>query len=477
MLNQKRSGKLARLKYLAAVPLCAGMLCASTLVFSKDYALIDLAPKRQADLMSDTAFAVRPPAVFGKDFSLQENGYLIDKKTPYITVTVTKTGGSEKIFNRTNATEADRKMLKEKYGFEFKKQEMMAFLKMASQSNKAFSNNPILPPPPPPVPVKEPYIKLAQFISQSIAYPKEAKGKKTKVALIASFNLGSDGRISVVSVTGSNDNNFINVLKNGLSKFSYPIKDKPGIKKMGVTFFMLGDKSPAIPSAIKNKPEFIGESGIVGMTDQQRKEYLRSLPPPPPPARPAKPSKIGFAPPKLKSQEPALPAVKDALEKEPEPVANAAPEIEIKRAKAPKPPKIKIINFTKSTAALPSSKDAVSNQNATKELYIAIAKTVRYPATAFENHITGTVITKFGVADGKISNVAIVKGVTNEIDKEVKRALEAYNGPLNLKKATYSIPISFELVNAKGKTDFKPKIRQSDASAPETVATGTRSIV
>lgn len=44
MLNQKRSGRLARLKYLAAVPLCAGMLCASTLVFSKDYAFIDLAP-------------------------------------------------------------------------------------------------------------------------------------------------------------------------------------------------------------------------------------------------------------------------------------------------------------------------------------------------------------------------------------------------------------------------------------------------
>ena len=31
MLNQKRSGNLARLKYLVAVPICAGMLCASTL--------------------------------------------------------------------------------------------------------------------------------------------------------------------------------------------------------------------------------------------------------------------------------------------------------------------------------------------------------------------------------------------------------------------------------------------------------------
>ncbi|MGY4536785.1 beta-lactamase regulating signal transducer with metallopeptidase domain/outer membrane biosynthesis protein TonB [Mucilaginibacter sp. UYNi724] len=46
MLNKNRSGKLARLKYLAAVPLCAGMLCASTLVFSKDYGFIELAPRK-----------------------------------------------------------------------------------------------------------------------------------------------------------------------------------------------------------------------------------------------------------------------------------------------------------------------------------------------------------------------------------------------------------------------------------------------
>ena len=36
MLNQKRSGNLARLKYLVAAPICAGMLCASTFAFSKN---------------------------------------------------------------------------------------------------------------------------------------------------------------------------------------------------------------------------------------------------------------------------------------------------------------------------------------------------------------------------------------------------------------------------------------------------------
>ncbi|MEN0055589.1 MAG: TonB family protein [Mucilaginibacter sp.] len=45
MLNQKRSGSLARLKYLMAIPIFGASLCASTLGFSKNYGWIDLAPQ------------------------------------------------------------------------------------------------------------------------------------------------------------------------------------------------------------------------------------------------------------------------------------------------------------------------------------------------------------------------------------------------------------------------------------------------
>ncbi|MEO8885080.1 MAG: M56 family metallopeptidase [Mucilaginibacter sp.] len=48
MLNQQRSGNLARLKYLVAVPIGAALLCASTLGFSKTYGWIDLAPQKPA---------------------------------------------------------------------------------------------------------------------------------------------------------------------------------------------------------------------------------------------------------------------------------------------------------------------------------------------------------------------------------------------------------------------------------------------
>jgi len=47
MLNQQRSGSLARLKYLMAVPLCAALLCISTLSFSKTYGWVDLAPRHK----------------------------------------------------------------------------------------------------------------------------------------------------------------------------------------------------------------------------------------------------------------------------------------------------------------------------------------------------------------------------------------------------------------------------------------------
>lgn len=50
MLDQKRSGKLARLKYLVAVPLCAALLGESTLGFSKSYGIIGIGEQKTASL-------------------------------------------------------------------------------------------------------------------------------------------------------------------------------------------------------------------------------------------------------------------------------------------------------------------------------------------------------------------------------------------------------------------------------------------
>lgn len=52
MLNKKRTAARARLRLLLAIPLTLGMLCASTLAFTKDYGYIDLLPENSATTLS-----------------------------------------------------------------------------------------------------------------------------------------------------------------------------------------------------------------------------------------------------------------------------------------------------------------------------------------------------------------------------------------------------------------------------------------
>jgi hypothetical protein len=61
MLHQKRSGSLARLKYLIAVPLCAGLLCESTLGFSKDYGFINIGDNTIATVQDTVKRKLPPP--------------------------------------------------------------------------------------------------------------------------------------------------------------------------------------------------------------------------------------------------------------------------------------------------------------------------------------------------------------------------------------------------------------------------------
>lgn len=67
MLNRKKSAGRARLKLLLAVPLVGGMLFASTVAFSKDYAWVDLYPERH--IMEDAPLRVNSP---GQDPVAQE---------------------------------------------------------------------------------------------------------------------------------------------------------------------------------------------------------------------------------------------------------------------------------------------------------------------------------------------------------------------------------------------------------------------
>ncbi|WDF80124.1 M56 family metallopeptidase [Mucilaginibacter sp. KACC 22773] len=161
MLNQQRSGNLARLKYLVAVPICAGMLCASTLAFSKNYAFIDLAPKTAKPTLTvpKTATAdtsnrkMRTRSTTSKGYAYDETGYLINNKTDF-RVIITDKNGDQKEYYKSKAKPAELAMLKEKYGYSFPK--MMIYPKLPPPPPMPPGAQPDMDrmPPPPPAPPK-----------------------------------------------------------------------------------------------------------------------------------------------------------------------------------------------------------------------------------------------------------------------------------------------------------------------------------
>ncbi|MCZ4222242.1 M56 family metallopeptidase [Pedobacter rhodius] len=54
MLNQKKSAKWARLRLLLVLPVVGGMLCTSTMAFTKDYGVVDLFPKNENTFQDTT---------------------------------------------------------------------------------------------------------------------------------------------------------------------------------------------------------------------------------------------------------------------------------------------------------------------------------------------------------------------------------------------------------------------------------------
>ncbi|WP_413668754.1 M56 family metallopeptidase [Mucilaginibacter sp. Mucisp86] len=171
MLNQKRSGKLARLKYLVAVPISAGLLCASTLVFSKSYGFIDLMPGSKSTSTAtvtshnpivDTS-QVNKLSITAKGYKYEETGYLINSKTDF-RVIITEKNGEQKEYFKSKATPEELATLKSKYGYTFPK--MMIYPKLPP------------PPPAPPAPGKKPKVTDVKLPPP----PPPANPEKTKKA-------------------------------------------------------------------------------------------------------------------------------------------------------------------------------------------------------------------------------------------------------------------------------------------------------
>ncbi len=320
MLHQKRSGNAARLKYLFVLPLIGGLLCASTLGFTKTYALVDLAPRHELPISvphhKNKADTVKKDflnkAVTSKGYKYQETAYLINRKTNFRVIIIEK-NGTEKEYYKNSASTADLKLLKDKYGYTFPS--MAIFDKMPPPPPAPMGPPPVrgpippvkvnfAPPPPPAPPVKvklasppppaQPVkIKLAPpppqpappkdavkfpppsywdnnlknlavYLWHYVLYPTEARDSKITGNVIAQITVNSDHRITdakIISGIGHGcDDEVVKVLK----AYEGTINKTPGDYVLAITFNLVGNAKiktyfpEPVNAEISGKPNFVG---------------------------------------------------------------------------------------------------------------------------------------------------------------------------------------------------------------------------
>jgi TonB family protein len=292
MLNKNRSGKSARLKYLAALPLCAGMLCASTLVFSKDYGLIELAPRKIVKPHIDsTKYALKLTEIKTNMWQITDKFSISNKKT-----------GVESFYTVNNITEKDKADFK-KRRFEVtivareeaqadtgKKNLMPPSTRPVSiyDEDKNGSALVIAPQPPatnetrlaPPPPYEPAYIALYKHMSKTLRYPQSAKESKTDGNVILSYSLNDNHTITDVKVEKGIGKGCDEAAIYALRSFEGTVDKAPGQYYMATVFALQGyTKKYQSLDEYRSKPNFAGVVVTLGYTKDQVK-----LPPPPPPS-------------------------------------------------------------------------------------------------------------------------------------------------------------------------------------------------
>lgn len=260
-LYQKRSGKLARLNYLVALPLCAGLLCASTIAFSKDYGWIkinsnkhfrELANKPVDSVKSNTRLKVTSGDVTA----------ITDK------LELKRNKGKKTIFTAKDLTPGDQKMLLQNFGIKVERTNTTAsttsilVLPPLPPAKPGRIKNTSVPPPPPPIelrssataplsksPVKFPaphqvmevplkntsdsamkvvFLDMFKHLQHTTRYPKTAADNNVAGAVMASFKVDKDQHVSdVVVKKGAHPALDAETIRN-ISSYNGTLQAKPG---------------------------------------------------------------------------------------------------------------------------------------------------------------------------------------------------------------------------------------------------------
>jgi len=239
MLNQQRSGNLARLKYLVTIPICVALLCASTLVFSKTYALVDLDPVNVRPAARYATVNTNHP-VKRKRLKITQNGVTTvtdqisvvrkNKKVIYTAGTITKTDRSELLKNHHIKVE----VIEDSTLFYTKDGKLML-----------------------PVVNTDGYYLLDHFLHKNILYS-TAKGEKGGLVEVG-FSLDNDRHITNAKIVKSGGPKLDALALNGFNAYKGVVNDDPGkTLKIGVYFFT-DDYSIFKTDSLGKDPEFAGE--------------------------------------------------------------------------------------------------------------------------------------------------------------------------------------------------------------------------
>jgi TonB family protein len=237
MLNQQRSGNLARLKYLVVIPICAALLSASTLAFSKTYGWVDLTP---AYVKSTSRYATLDAThiVKRKRLKITKNGVVtisdqlsVDQKNKKV------------VYTAATITQMDRSSL-------LKDQHIKVEVVEDSTLFKTADGRLVLPGV-----GGDGYYLMDHFLHNNIHYT-SAKGEKGGLVEV-SFTLDNDRHITDVKVVKSGGAKLDALALNGFKNYKGIVNDDAGkTLKIGVYFFT--DDYSIFNDSLDKDPEFEG---------------------------------------------------------------------------------------------------------------------------------------------------------------------------------------------------------------------------
>lgn len=223
MLNKERSTGRARLKLLLALPIAGGMLCASTMAFTKDYAMIDLYPEKYESTQSVKQDTSKKKATEIKEVRIKSGAK-------------SKTVKGDPITKISVAPPPPPKVKTVKFPPPIVKPDAPARPKKARSGEKVKFPPPIVtpdkpvPPPPPPVEPKDDAVKSININENNQKYVLVTDGEPAKT--IKTQNITLTGRAEIESKKDGTPATSLQSkpTKNGAKteqKITYSIQAKP----------------------------------------------------------------------------------------------------------------------------------------------------------------------------------------------------------------------------------------------------------